>query len=167
MGKKNPRRQQNADGAGGLDGADTTKFTAPTPGLEEVYFYFTWGTAKDAAKFEDTVSQSVGHVGTSPWPQSSVAPKAMSTLQAHVFEVPVVPTREYWANDVRTVKTNNILKIKNRPIGHQKRTRSKLIYRETERAATNPRLRTYCLFGVNYFLCLGHRIKHVNPLEMT
>ena len=25
----------------------------------------------------------------------------------------------------------------------------------------------YCLFGVNFFLCLGHRLRHVNSLGMT
>ena len=53
--------------------------------------YFTWGTTKDAAKFGDTVSELARHVGTSPWPQSSVASKAMSTLKTPEFEEPVVP----------------------------------------------------------------------------
>ena len=47
------------------------KFTAPMSGLEDVYF--TWGTAKDAAKFEDTVSQLARHIGTRPWRLSLVA----------------------------------------------------------------------------------------------
>ena len=72
--------------------AGTTKFTALTSGLEDVFF--TWGTAKDAAKFEDTVSKLARHVGTSPWPQSSVALKAMSTLKTPEFEEPAVRTRE-------------------------------------------------------------------------
>ena len=73
MGKKFKRRQWDVGGAGstGGAGAGTTKFTAPTLGLEDVYF--TWGTAKDAAKFEDTVSKLARHSGTSPWPQSLVA----------------------------------------------------------------------------------------------
>ena len=68
--------------------------------------YFTLGTAKDAAKFEVTLIKLTRHVGTSPWPQSSVAPKAISTLSTLEFEEPAVPTREYWANPARTVKTN-------------------------------------------------------------
>ena len=68
MGKKGKRKQQTVGGAGILGSAGTTKFTAPTLGLEDVYF--TWGTAKDAAKFEDTVSKLAWHVGTSPCPQS-------------------------------------------------------------------------------------------------
>ena len=69
------------------------KFTAPTLELEDMFF--TWGTAKDAAKFEDTMSKLPRHVGTSPWPQSSVASKAMSILRTPEFEGPAVPTREY------------------------------------------------------------------------
>ena len=106
MGKKRNRKQRTVDGAGGSGGADTTKkFTAPTSGLEDVYF--TWGTAKDAAKFEDTVSKLTRHVGTSPWPQSLDASKAMPTLETPEFEEPAVPTQEYWANSARTVNTNN------------------------------------------------------------
>ena len=80
------------------------KFTAPTLGLEDVYF--TWDTTKDAAKFEDTVSKLARHVGTSPWPQSSVASKAMSTLVIPGFEESTVPPREYWVDPACTVKTN-------------------------------------------------------------
>ena len=54
MGKKNKRRQRNVARIGSLGSSGTTKLTALTLRLEDVYF--TWGTAKDAAKFEDTVS---------------------------------------------------------------------------------------------------------------
>ena len=40
---------------------------------------------KDAAKFEDTVSQLVRYVGTQPWKLSSVASKAMSVIVAPVI----------------------------------------------------------------------------------
>ena len=50
-------RPRSTAGSGGSGAATPKKFTAPTPGLEDVFF--TWGTAKDAAKFEDTVSQLV------------------------------------------------------------------------------------------------------------
>ena len=76
MGKRIKRRQRTVGGAGSPAG--TTKFTAPTSGLEDVYF--TLSTAKDAAKFKNTVSKLARHVGTNPWPQSLVAPKAMSIL---------------------------------------------------------------------------------------
>ena len=87
MGKKGTRRQWAVGGAGSP--ACTTKFTAPTSGLEDAFF--TWGTAKDAAKFEDMVSKLARHVGTSPWPQPSVASKAMSTLKSPEFEEPAFP----------------------------------------------------------------------------
>ena len=93
MRKKGKRRQRTVSGAGSSGGAGTIKFTAPTSGLE--YFFFAWGTAKDAAKFMDTVSKLVRHVDTSLWPQSSVAPKAMSTLETPEVEEPAVPTRKY------------------------------------------------------------------------
>ena len=63
-GKRNARRNGTETGA-----AAPRKFTAPTPGLEDVYF--TWGTAKDAAKFEDTVSALARIVGTQGWTRSS------------------------------------------------------------------------------------------------
>ena len=105
MGKNNKRRQRNVAEAGSLGSAGTAKFTPPTLGLEDVYF--TWGTAKDAAKFEDMVSKLARHVGTSPWPQSSVASKVMSTLITPEFEERSVPTREYWVNPGLTVKTKD------------------------------------------------------------
>ena len=93
MGKKFKRRQRAIGGTGSPGGAGNTKFTAPTSGLEDVYF--TWGTAKDAVKFEDTVNKLAQYVGTSPWPQSSVASKVLSTLVTPKFEKPAVPTQEY------------------------------------------------------------------------
>ena len=94
MGKKAKRaRQRNAAGSGGSGAATTKKFTAPTSGLEDVYF--TWGTASGAAKFEDTVSQMARQVGTQPWRLSSVASKAMSTIEAPVITSPVRLLRKY------------------------------------------------------------------------
>ena len=104
MGKRTKRKQRAAGGTGSPGGA-TVKFTAPTSGLEDVVF--TWGTAKDAAKFEDTVSELARHVGTSLWPQSSVASKAMSTLKSPEFQEPTIPAREYWEDQERTRKTND------------------------------------------------------------
>ena len=69
--------------------------------------YFTWGTAKDAAKFEDTVSQLARHVGTQPWRLSSVASKAMSAIEAPVITSPVRPSRKYWTDGTRLVETND------------------------------------------------------------
>ena len=106
MGKKAKRaRQRSAAGSGGSGAATPKKFTAPTSGLEDVYF--TWGTAKDAAKFEDTVSQPARHVGTQPWRLSSVASKAMSAIEAPVITSPVRPSRKYWTDGTRLVETND------------------------------------------------------------
>ena len=105
MGKRFKRKQRAAGGTGSSGGAGTVKFTAPTSGLEDVFF--TWGTAKDAAKFEETVSKLARHVGTSPWPQSSVASKAMSTLRSPEFVEPTIPARECWKDSERTRRTHD------------------------------------------------------------
>ena len=65
MVKRFKRKQRNAGGTGSPGSAGTTKFTASTSGLEDEFF--TWSTAKDAAKFEDTVSKLARHVGMSLW----------------------------------------------------------------------------------------------------
>ena len=62
MGKKGKKGQRRSGGSGGSGAASPRKFTAPTPGLEDVIF--TWGTAKDAARFEETVSSLARYVGT-------------------------------------------------------------------------------------------------------
>ena len=80
-GKRNARRNGTETGA-----TAPRKFTAPTPGLEDVYF--TWGTAKDAAKFEDTVSALARYVGTKGWTRSSEASKAMSAIKTPVITAP-------------------------------------------------------------------------------
>ena len=89
MGKKARRtRQRNTAGSGGSSAATPKKFTAPTPGFEDVIF--TWGTVKDAARFEETVSHLARFVGTQSWKLSSVASKAMSALTAPVITVRTV-----------------------------------------------------------------------------
>ena len=107
MGNTKARKMQlrNATRSGGSGAATSKKFTVPTSGLEDVYF--TWGTAKDAAKFEDTVSLPTRNVGTRNLQQSSVASKAMSTIRVPVIEEPARPVREYWVNVNRTQRTNN------------------------------------------------------------
>ena len=106
MGKtKNKKRKQWRSGLGRSSGAATNKFASPTPGLEDVYF--TWGTAKDATKFEETVSALTWHVGTQPWKHYSLALKAMSSLSEPTITVLVQPVREYWTDNTRTTKTNN------------------------------------------------------------
>ena len=65
------------------------KFTAPTPGYEDVYF--TSGSTKDAAQFQDTVNKLSRCVGTQSWKKASVLSKAMGDLIAPVFTSPTRP----------------------------------------------------------------------------
>ena len=105
MTKKKQMRQQNGTGPGTSDGATPKKVTAPTPGLGDVYF--AWRTAKDAAKFEDTVSLLARNVGTRLWSNSSVALKAVSAIETPMIVEPDQPARKYWTDSTRTVETNN------------------------------------------------------------
>ena len=101
MGKKGKKTaRQNGTRRGAVA---PRKFTTPTPGLKDVHF--TWGTAKDAAKFEDTVSSLARFVGTQCWTCSSEASKAMSALEAPVITAPNRPVREYWTDATRVAKT--------------------------------------------------------------
>ena len=65
------------------------KFTAPTPGYEGVYF--TPGSTKDAAQFQDTVNKLSRCVGTQSWKKVSVLSKAVGDLVAPVYTGPTHP----------------------------------------------------------------------------
>ena len=69
------------------------KFTAPTPGYEDVYF--TSGPTKDAAQFQGTVNKLSRCVGTQCWKKASVLSKAMGDLVAPVYTGPTRPSRQY------------------------------------------------------------------------
>ena len=114
MGKKGKKGQRRSGGSGGSGAASPRKFTAPTPGLEDVIF--TWGTAKDAPRFEETVSSLVRHIGTQGWKHSSVVSKAMSRLALPVIVAPDRPVREYWANPGQTIRTNNAMSSADPPV---------------------------------------------------
>lgn len=105
MANKKGMRQQNGTGPGAPCGATPKKLMAPTLGLEDVYF--TLGTAKDAAKFEDTLSLLAGNAGTRPCSNSSVASKAMSAIETPVIVEPERTVCKYWTDSTRTAKTNN------------------------------------------------------------
>ena len=99
----------------GQSGATTAKrFAVPTLGLKDVFF--AWGTAKAAAKFEETVSALARHVGTQPWKHSSLASKAMSSLSEPVIAEPDRPVREYWTDGTQTAKTNNAVSDDTPPV---------------------------------------------------
>ena len=151
MGKQGKRRHWTVGGAGSPAG--TTKFTAPTSGLEDVFF-FTWSTAKDAAKFKDTVSKLARHVGTSPWPQSLVASKAMSTLRTPEFEEPAVPTREYWSDPGRTVMTKDKTRQGSGGVAED----NPPVLEDWEH---NLKVDKYCLFGVKIFFVFSCLVWHV------
>ena len=76
-------------------GATTTKtkYKAPTSGLEEVVF--TWGTARDAAKYEEVKSELSHHVGVQNWKFVTKTTKAMAGLAEPGFTKPDRPVREY------------------------------------------------------------------------
>ena len=61
MKTKNQLNGQASSGASTTDPV-ANKFTTPTPGLEKVKF--TWGSARDGAKFTDTSEKLAWYVGT-------------------------------------------------------------------------------------------------------
>ena len=69
------------------------KFTAPTPGYEDVYFMS--GSTKDAEQFQDTVNKLSRCVGKQSWKKASVLSKAMGDLVALVYTSPTCPSRQH------------------------------------------------------------------------
>ena len=59
------------------------KFTAPTLGLEDVYF--TWGTVSGAARYADVVNKLKEYVAAHFRDQATVAERAMEELTPPVF----------------------------------------------------------------------------------
>ena len=91
-----PRRVRGKK-SGSEEGTSITqakkKFTAPTPGYEDVYF--TLGSTKDAAQFQETVNKLSRCVGTQSWKKASVLSKAMCNLVAPIYTAPTRPVRQY------------------------------------------------------------------------
>ena len=180
MGKRFKRKQRAADGTRSPGVAGTVNFTAPTSGLEDVFF--TWGTAKDAAKFEDTVSKLARHVGTSPWPQSSVASKAMSTLKSPEFQEPTIPTREYWKDPEQTIKTkdktrpgpestvvNNVPVLEDweRGLGVEQYKADRKVYSEQVMAWKENKAKCYYLVLSHCPRALEHQLKNSTKWDET
>ena len=88
----------------------TKKFTAPTSGLEDVYF--TWGTVSDAARYTEVVDKLKEYVAVHFRDQATVAAKAMEDLQAPVFTKTERPVRWYWTGDSRVDTATNKTKLK-------------------------------------------------------
>ena len=88
----------------------TKKFTAPTLGLEDVYF--TWGTVSDAARYTEVVDKLKEYVAVHVCNQATVASKAMEELQAPVFTKTERPVRLYWLGDSRVATASNMTKLK-------------------------------------------------------
>ena len=73
MGNRDRFRKKKSEAAA----AATTKkkFTAPTSGLEDVYF--TWGTVSDAARYAEVVDKLKEYVAVHFCDQATVATRAM------------------------------------------------------------------------------------------
>ena len=73
------------------------KFVAPMSGREDVYF--TTGSIKDAAAFQDTVHKLARRVSTAAgWKQGPTLGKVMTNLRDPVFDQPTRPVRMYFDN---------------------------------------------------------------------
>ena len=70
--------------------AGKPKFMAPTSGHKDVYF--TTGSTKDAAAFQDTVQKLALHVSTvAGWKQGPMLGKVMTDLRDPVLNPPTRP----------------------------------------------------------------------------
>ena len=103
MGNRDRFRKKKSEAAA----AATTKkkFTAPTSGLEDVYF--TWGTVSDAARYAEVVDKLKEYVAVHFRDQATVAARAMEELKPPVFVKSERPVRVYWADADHTRETNN------------------------------------------------------------
>ena len=101
MGKSFQAGRSNRNRKKGTSGASTSdakpKFVAPTSGHEDVYF--TTGSTKDAAAFQDTVQKLSRHVSTAVgWKQDPTLGKAMTNLWDPMFKPPSRTVRKYYKN---------------------------------------------------------------------
>ena len=87
----------------------TKKFTAPTSGLEDVYF--TWGTVSDAARCTEVVDKLKEYVMVNFHDQATVAAKAMKDLKAPVFAKMERPVRMYWSGTGREARASSMTKL--------------------------------------------------------
>ena len=94
-GRSNRNRKKGSSGGSTSDAKP--KFVAPTSGHEDVYF--TTGSTKDAAAFQDTVQKLARHVSTAAGlKQGPTLGKAMTNLRDPAFNPPTRPVRKYFKN---------------------------------------------------------------------
>jgi len=72
-------------------------FKSTVLGLETKVF--TFGTAKDAAAFDETKTSIARHVGTQSWRGSAVASTALETLTEPAWTMPAKPKKEIGTDD--------------------------------------------------------------------
>ena len=105
MGKGSHQRRR-AQRSGDGSAPAKSKFTAPTPGLEDVIFAH--GTVWDAAVFEEVVKKITRYLGTQPWKEVSVLIRAIEQLEEPAIPKPDEPKREYWTDSSKTAKTEEV-----------------------------------------------------------
>ena len=99
----------------GASAAHVTKtFTAPTSGLEDVYF--TWGKVSDAARYTEVVDKLKEYVAVHFRDQATVAARAMEELKAPIFTKKEHPIQMYWSGASREAGAANETKLKRNPI---------------------------------------------------
>jgi hypothetical protein len=102
MGKRNGFNRKGKSDSSAAP-ATKKKFTAPTSGLEDVYF--TWGTVSDAARYSEVVDKLKEYVAVHFRDQATVAARAMDELKAPTFVKEDRPMRMYWADSSQSVET--------------------------------------------------------------
>ena len=70
------------------------KFTAPMPGLEDVYF--TWGTVSDTVRYAEMVDKLREYAAVQFQDQATVAARAMEEIKAPTFFKSDRPIGVYW-----------------------------------------------------------------------
>ena len=101
MGNRDRFRKKKSESATAI--TTKKKFTAPTSGLEDVYF--TWGAVRDAVRYAEVVGKLKEYVAAHFQDQATVAARAMEELKAPDFMKLVRPVRICWAGEGQTLET--------------------------------------------------------------
>ena len=106
MGKMaNRRTASTGGGGGGSGGSGTGRFTAPTPGLEDVKFAA--GTPEAAATYEKSVERLTEYIGIQAWRGVSELTQAIEKMKNVEYEEPDEPVRLYYLTDKKTSTTTD------------------------------------------------------------